>query len=96
MSKANEIPEGFELAEVSAAKNAVWSVLDGYLDHDEHDSIEISERIIEDLMKRGVLVPEWFPDPHREDTPAQGYYPTASQMEAWEGRKITATRVTGR
>lgn len=85
-----------ELAEVSAAKNAVWNVLDDYLDHDEHDVIEIADRVVEDLVKRGVLIPEWFPDPHHEDAPAQGYYPTASQMEKWQGRAVTPARVTGR
>ncbi len=91
-----------ELAEVSAAKSIVWEVLEQLIDEesliDPYDggTITIADRVVEELLKRGVLIPEWFPDPSIGDKPAQGYYPTATQLEQWEGRKVTPARVTGR
>lgn len=85
-----------EYAEVSAAKNAVWNVLDDYLDPDEYNLIVIADRVVNDLTRRGVLIPDWFPDPHNGNKPAQGYHPTSSQVEKWQGRAVSPVRVTGR
>lgn len=87
---------GMEAAEVSAAKDAVLTVLGDHFDSEEHDLLGIADAAVEALLKGGVLIPEWMPMPFEENRPAQGYYPTASQMEAWEGRKVTPVRVTGR
>lgn len=85
-----------ELSEVSAAKDTVLAVLGDHLDSEAHDLIAIADAAVEALLKGGVLIPEWMPKPFGGDKPAQGYYPTSSQVEAWEGRKVTPVRVTGR
>jgi hypothetical protein len=82
-----------ELAEISAAKDTVYTVLEQYLDCEEHDLIGIADRAVEALLKGGVRVPPWMPQPFNENRPAQGEYPTSSQMEAWNGRAVTPTRV---
>lgn len=82
-----------EPAEISAAKDTVYTVLEQYLDCEEHDLIGIADRAVEALLKGGVLVPPWMPQPFNENRPAQGEYPTSSQMEAWNGRAVTPTRV---
>lgn len=87
--------ERTEMAEVSAAKDQVADVLDDYLEDTEHDTIEIADRVVEALLRHGVLVPEWMPQ-LLNGKPAQGYYPTASQVEAWEGRRVTPRRVHAR
>lgn len=78
-----------ERSEVSAAKDTVLAVLGDHLDSEEHDLIGIADAAVKALTKGGVLIPEWMPMPFGGGKPAQGYYPTASQMEAWEGRKVT-------
>lgn len=78
-----------ERSEVSAAKDTAMVVLQDHLDGDEHDLIGIADAVVEALLKSGVLIPEWMPKPTDGGKPAQGYYPTASQMEKWEGRKVT-------
>jgi hypothetical protein len=92
----NNMPEAFELAEVSAAKNIALARLEEADMPEETDRIEIADRIVNDLIKAGVLIPGWIGDPFDNHRPAQGYHPTASQMEKWEGRKVTPSRVTGR
>ena len=81
--------KGMELAEISAAKNAVWSVLDDFEFEGDVDLISASGRIVDDLIRRGVLVPEWIADPGNSERPAQGYYPTSSHVQHWNGRRVT-------
>lgn len=88
--------EHMELAEVSAAKNIALAALEDADLPEDTDRIGLADKIVSDLMAAGVLIPEWIPDPFDSNRPAQGYYPTASQVEAWEGRAVTPSRVTGR
>ena len=85
-----------EMSEVSAAKNLVLAVLGDFDLPEDFDGIQAADRIITNLLAGGVLIPEWMPDPVGGGRPAQGYHPTASQMEAWQGRAVTPRRVTGR
>ena len=55
-----EIPEGYEPAEVSAAKDVVLDSL-YVLGVDEFESIDlirVADRVVEDLLKFGVEIPE--------------------------------------
>jgi hypothetical protein len=77
-----------ELAEVSAAKDLVMAELEDVVceaGEDRYSAIDLADTIVEKLMKAGVLIPEWMPKLLTGE-PAQGYYPTVSQVEAWEGR----------
>lgn len=65
------------------------AVLQDHLNSEQHDLIGISDEVVTALLKGGVLIPEWMPMPFDGGKPAQGYYPTASRMEKWEGRKVT-------
>jgi hypothetical protein len=76
-----------ELAEISAAKDTVYTVLEQFFDCEEHDLISVADRAVSALLQSGVLIPPWMPQPFNGDRPAQGEYPTSSQMEAWEARK---------
>jgi hypothetical protein len=59
-------------------------------------AVTLADTIIEKLLRAGVLIPEWMPMPLQGNKPAQGYYPTASQVEKWQGRAVVPRRVTGR
>lgn len=50
------VPEGYELAEISDAKNAVLDLLhaDQNIDPEEVDLIGLSDSIVEELLKMGV------------------------------------------
>jgi hypothetical protein len=76
-----------EIAEISAAKDTVYAVLEQFFDCEENDLIGVADRAVEALLKGGVLIPPWMPQPFNDGHPAQGAYPTSSQMEAWEARK---------
>lgn len=100
MTAAEAVPEGFEPAEVSTAKDIVMIELEDVVAEanglaGDYSAITLADIIVEKLRKAGVLIPEWIPDP-LTGKPAQGYYPTSSQVEAWEGRKVTPRRATGR
>ena len=90
----------YENAEVSAAKDMVMVELEDVVEEANnapganYDAITLADKIIDKLTAAGVLIPEWMP--MLNGKPAQGYYPTASQVEAWEGRAVTPKRVTGR
>lgn len=58
-----EIPEGYEYAEVSAAKNIALAVLEEADLPEEADRIGIADKIVSDLMAAGVSIPEGLPDP---------------------------------
>lgn len=63
----NTIPEGFEPAEVSAAKDIVQDELDtaqvaGDI-HDEADIIRLADIIVTRLLKAGVTIPETIEQP---------------------------------
>lgn len=89
--------ENYELAEISAAKDQVHTVLELHLaDPENEDLIGVADKIVDTLVGLGVKIPEWMPQPFNRDLPAQGYYPTSSQMEAWNGKPVTPKRVTGR
>lgn len=61
---ADGIPEGYESAEVSAAKNIAWDVLDSAGVADEtYDLIEIADTLIERLVDAGVTIPETIVNP---------------------------------
>lgn len=92
---SDTLPEGYELAEVSAAKNVVLDLLEDADWPEDFDRIGLADSIVTNLIKAGVLIPEWIVDPFTKQ-PAQGYIPTSSQMEAWEGRMVTPVRITGR
>ncbi len=63
-----------ETAEMSAAKNIVWDVLDKYISSDDLDEllagvdlIDLSDEIIETLVEAGVYIPQGLKNP-------DGYY----------------------
>jgi hypothetical protein len=61
------IPEGYELASTTAAKNIVLVELEE-LDPDyaaETDHIDMADRIVEALLKAGVKIPDNIADPCR-------------------------------
>lgn len=63
------VPEGFELAEVSAAKNivydAVYSELDNQgFDMEDLDLIDVAESVVEELLEAGIFIPASIKDPH--------------------------------
>lgn len=67
-----EIPDGYEPAEVSAAKDHVHEELDSYLDQagidpDEAgiDLIRVADRIVSRLIASGVVIPEEIRSPYR-------------------------------
>lgn len=50
----DEIPEGYELAEISAAKEQVYDLLYAQgLDPEENDLIQISDRVVEAFLRVG-------------------------------------------
>lgn len=68
MGMTTEIPEGYEPEEVSTAKDIVLVVLEDYLDSEEGDLIEISDRIVEALIEAGVYIPEELESPYETET----------------------------
>lgn len=85
--------QGLERAEVSAAKDLVMLALQKVVEEagEEFDTIELADSIVEDLLKNGALIPEWMPMPLQGGQPAQGYPPSAEQLEAWHGRQQIST-----
>lgn len=85
-----------EPAEVSAAKDLVMVELEDVVEEAnnnpgvDYDAITIADAIVEKLIGAGVLIPEWMPT--LDGNPAQGYSPTALQVDAWEGRGSTPRR----
>lgn len=71
-----EIPEGYEYAEVSDAKDVVMDIVQDCIEHwlwyggveypddDQNhlgnDAISVADKIVEELMKRGAVIPEDF------------------------------------
>ncbi|MDQ1053185.1 hypothetical protein QE394_001113 [Arthrobacter sp. SORGH_AS 212] len=71
----SEIPEGYEPAENSAAKNHAMDALEAelekqgvevYTDDDEGgiDLIDLADAVVEALLSAGVTIPEGISDPH--------------------------------
>lgn len=70
----SEIPEGYEPAENSAAKDIVLDALevslkkqgrDPYVEGEEIELIELADDIVEALLKVGITVPEDLKSPFR-------------------------------
>lgn len=59
----DEIPEGYEYAEVSAAKNIALAVLEEADLPEDADRIGIADKIVTDLIAAGVSIPQSLPDP---------------------------------
>jgi len=68
----SEIPEGYEPAENSAAKDIAMDALersltkqghDPYVDGDEIELISLADDVVEALLKAGITVPENLKSP---------------------------------
>lgn len=65
---SNELPEGYEYAEVSDAKDTVYNLLDsevlnGRIEEEDSggpDLIHLADRIVEELLAKGAIIPAGF------------------------------------